>query len=341
MIFVSHRLDEVFELCDRVSVFRDGRSRRDSRHPEDRPQGLDPGDARRAGGSEDGYRAPARRLYFRSAGSDDHGASLRPGQRRGGNAHTRERNHHRSGLPSRVGDEHDPVRAHGLVPEATGAIEVQGRALSLNTPRRAIAVLPERSAARGSLPRAVGCPQLDSYETAAAESRSGVPRLRRRVRRTARWCSRRWRERPSNGSGRRRGVSAAEINRRSCSGVHSGTKEPLCSHSTSPRAVSTSAGAPRFTGWCARGSEPGHSRHLLVDRARRGARPRGRRRHPLRRKDRLDRSARGGVGLHDPRAHDDERDGRRNRDVSTPLTSPFGRLRLDRSIRVFDVALAA
>ena len=48
VIFVSHRLDEVFELCDRVSVFRDGRRVGDSRHLEDRPQAVDPGDARRA-----------------------------------------------------------------------------------------------------------------------------------------------------------------------------------------------------------------------------------------------------------------------------------------------------
>jgi ABC-type sugar transport system ATPase subunit len=136
VIFVSHRLDEVFELCDRVSVLRDGR---------------------RVGTHEIGE-IDRRSLIAHMLGEME-GATAQlkhehavPGL--GAEVVTIDRLHVPgsveevsltlesgiiTGLAGQVGSGTSTVlRAlGGLVPNASGSVEVRGRKVLLNTPRRA------------------------------------------------------------------------------------------------------------------------------------------------------------------------------------------------------------
>ena len=40
IVYVSHKMDEIFRLCDRVTVLRDGRDHRDARYRGHRPGGA-------------------------------------------------------------------------------------------------------------------------------------------------------------------------------------------------------------------------------------------------------------------------------------------------------------
>jgi ABC-type sugar transport system ATPase subunit len=138
VIFVSHRLDEVFELCDRVTVLRDGK--RVGTHEItaiDRRSLID-----HMLGEMEGAKAHAEHEHsLQGSGSEvvridrlhvpgsveEISLSLESGII--------------TGLAGQVGSGTSTVlRAlGGLVPNASGAIEVAGRRVLLNTPRRAAA----------------------------------------------------------------------------------------------------------------------------------------------------------------------------------------------------------
>ena len=248
VIFVSHRLDEVFELCDRVTVLRDGDARRDARDRRDRPALADRAHARRDGGREDATSststrcpAPARR-WSGSTGStcpgsvDEVSLTLESGII--------------TGLAGQVGSGTSTVlRAlGGLVPNASGTIEVNGEKVLLNTPRRAadagVLYIPNDRQREGlflgqTVERNLTVTRLRRL------SRLGVL-LRRRIQRSARELAA-MTAFPSTGWARRPAASAAATSRRCCSAGRCSSTARRCSPSTSRRAASTSAGAPRST----------------------------------------------------------------------------------------------
>jgi ABC-type sugar transport system ATPase subunit len=136
VIFVSHRLDEVFDLCDRVTVLRDGkRVGTHSIHEIDRPTLIghmlgEMEGAKAQAGHEPalpGSGAEAVRIdRLRVPGSvEEVSLSLESGII--------------TGLAGQVGSGTSTVlRAlGGLVPDASGTVEIGGRRVILNTPRRA------------------------------------------------------------------------------------------------------------------------------------------------------------------------------------------------------------
>ena len=179
VIFVSHRLDEVFELCDRVTVLRDGmRVGTHEIHEIDRRSLIEP-HARRDGRGEDAGGARARRCPGRATevvridrlhvpGSvEELSLTLESGII--------------TGLAGQVGSGTSTVlRAlGGLVPNASGTDRGPRPACA---PQHATAggrggrpLHPERPAARGPLPRADGRAQPDRHAAPAAESARRPP----------------------------------------------------------------------------------------------------------------------------------------------------------------------
>ncbi len=138
VIFVSHRLDEVFELCHRVSVLRDGmRVGTHDVHEIDRRSLIDLMLGEMAGTrtrvkhehARPGRDAEAVRVHRLNVPGSVEDVSL-----------TLERGII-TGLAGQVGSGTSTVlRAlGGLEPEARGTIEVEGRPVRLSTPRRAAA----------------------------------------------------------------------------------------------------------------------------------------------------------------------------------------------------------
>ncbi len=136
VIFVSHRLDEVFELCDRVSVLRDGmRVGTHGIHDIDRRSLID----HMLGEMEGAKTQVAHEHALPGSGAEvvrieglhvpgsveDVSLTLESGII--------------TGLAGQVGSGASTIlRAlGGLVPDASGTIEVEGRKVLLNTPRRA------------------------------------------------------------------------------------------------------------------------------------------------------------------------------------------------------------
>ncbi len=187
VIFVSHRLDEVFELCDRVSVFRDGRCVGTHDISKIDRKAL----IREMLGEQAGAKTDTEHRHA-TAGSGSAAVTITGLQVPGSveEVTLTLESGIITGLAGQVGSGTSTIlRAlGGLVPEATGAIEVQGRALLLNTPRRAIDAgvlyLPNDRQREGlflgqSVARNLTVTRLRRL------SRFGVL-LRRRVRRTAR-----------------------------------------------------------------------------------------------------------------------------------------------------------
>jgi ABC-type sugar transport system ATPase subunit len=187
VIFVSHRLDEVFELCDRVTVLRDGqRVATHEIHEIDRRSLI----AQMLGEME-GVRTMQEHEHV-VPGADEivvriDGLTV-PGSVDGVSL-TLERGII-TGLAGQVGSGTSTIlRAlGGLVPTATGTVEVRGRRVLLNTPRRATAAgvlyVPNDRQREGlflgqTVERNLTVSRLRRL------SRLGVL-LRRRIRRTAR-----------------------------------------------------------------------------------------------------------------------------------------------------------
>ena len=306
VIFVSHRLDEVFELCDRVTVLRDGqRVATHEIHAIDRRTLIE-----NMLGEMEGARAMVDHEHVAARvgrGCRQDRAAQRAGERRRRLAHARERSHHGPRRPGRVGYEHDPPRARraraerlrdGRSPGREGSAEhaAAGR-------RRGRAVHPERPAARRALPRPDGRAQPDGRaapptEPARRSAASPDPacgagarhhdgRLRRQARLSGREPQRR---QPAEGAARPRSPARGD-----------GAAGPRRADARRRRRRARRHPQPR-----SRGGPQRHCRDLLLHGARRGPRPRGRRRHDLPRANRLGRATGRGVGLRDPRRHDDE-----------------------------------
>jgi ABC-type sugar transport system ATPase subunit len=136
VIFVSHRLDEVFELCDRVTVLRDGRRvGTHDVHELDRRSLIahmlgEMEGARTEAEIERALPGSAAEVVridrLRAPGVEDVSLTLESGII--------------TGLAGQVGSGTSTVlRAlGGLVPDASGTIEVRGRKVLLNTPQRAV-----------------------------------------------------------------------------------------------------------------------------------------------------------------------------------------------------------
>ena len=138
VIFVSHRLDEVFELCDRVTVLRDGqRVATHEIHEIDRRSLIE-----QMLGEMEGRKTMEEREHA-EAGSGD--AVVRidgltvPGSVEGVSLALE--SGIITGLAGQVGSGTSTIlRAlGGLVPSASGTVEVRGKQVLLNTPRRAAA----------------------------------------------------------------------------------------------------------------------------------------------------------------------------------------------------------
>ena len=248
VIFVSHRLDEVFELCDRVTVLRDGQrvatheinaiDRRSLiEHMLGEMEGAKAMDEHEHAVPGSG-RSVVRIDRLTVPGSvDDVSLTLESGII--------------TGLAGQVGSGTSTIlRAlGGLVPERLRHGRGQGKRVLLNTPRRAAAAgvlyIPNDRQREGlflgqTVERNLTVARLRRL------SRLGVL-LRRRVRRAARELAtmagvsartaRLTRREPQR---RQPAEGAARPRARSSRG-------PRCSRSTSRRAASTSAGAPRST----------------------------------------------------------------------------------------------
>ena len=260
------------------------RARRDARDPRDRPALADRAHARRDGGREDAGRARARRCPASGAAVVRIDRLHVPGSVDERVAHARERDHHRPRGPGRLRHEHVLRALGGLVPNASGTIEVNGEKVLLSTPRRAadagVLYIPNDRQREGlflgqSVERNLTVTRLRRL------SRLGVL-LRRRVQRTARELAAMAAvsARPARLAGRR--ASAAATSRRCCSAGRCSSTARRCSRSTSRRAASTSAGRAEIHNLLREAARNGHGRDLLLDGARRDPRPRGRRRHDLR-----------------------------------------------------------
>ena len=188
VIFVSHRLDEVFELCDRVTVLRDGMrvGTHDIREI-DRRSLIDHmlGEME---GAKDGGGARARPSRLGGRGGEDRPAA-RSRARRGAVAHARERDHHRARRAGR-----DPARARCFARSAASSRTrpARSRFAASASPQHAAAggrrgrpLHPERPPARGPVPRAVGRAQPDGHAAPPVEPGS-VCSCGGRIRRAAR-----------------------------------------------------------------------------------------------------------------------------------------------------------
>jgi ABC-type sugar transport system ATPase subunit len=187
VIFVSHRLDEVFELCDRVTVLRDGqRVATHEIHEIDRRSLIE-----HMLGEMEGVKTMQEHEHAVPGAEDTvvriEGLTV-PGSVDGVSL-ALERGII-TGLAGQVGSGTSTIlRAlGGLVPSATGTVEVQGKRVLLNTPRRAAAagvlyVPNDRQRAGLLLGQAVE--RNLTVSRLRRLSRLGVL-LRRRIRRTAR-----------------------------------------------------------------------------------------------------------------------------------------------------------
>ena len=249
VIYVSHRLDEVFELCDRVTVLRDGM--RVGTHD------IDTIDRRSLIDQMLGEMEGARTEVEHEPALPGSGVEVVRIDRLHAPGRVEEvslalESGIITGLAGQVGSGTSTVlRAlGGLVPDASVTIEVRGRKVLLNTPRRAAdagdRLRAQRPSARGPLPRAVGRAQPDGHAASSIEPGRRPPAAphtacRTRTRdddggfaRPARFA-RRESERRQSAEGAPRPRAGAGGDRR-------------CSHSTSRRGASTSVGGPRSIG---------------------------------------------------------------------------------------------
>ena len=291
VIFVSHRLDEVFELCDRVTVLRDGR----------RVGTHEIGEIDRRAlielmlGEMEGARAMVEHEHTLPGSGEplvkidgltvpgsveDVSLVLESGLI--------------TGLAGQVGSGTSTIlRAlGGLVPGVSGTVCVRGRAVLLNTPRRAVEAgvlyIPNDRQREGlflgqTVERNLVVARLRRL------SRLGVL-LRRRAHRTARELAGMAgvpveRLGSPAGSSERRQPAEGPARSRARARRH-GAARPRRADARCRRR--RSSGHPRSR---PRGGAQGHGGDLLLDRVRRGPRSRGRRRHDLPRPHRLDRPA--------------------------------------------------
>ena len=138
VIFVSHRLDEVFELCDRVTVLRDGqRVATHEIHAIDRRTLIE-----NMLGEMEGARAMVDHEHV-VPGSGEAVVRIEglnvPGSVDDVSLDARERPHHGPRRPGRLGHEHDPPRARRARAERLRDGRGPGKKVLLNTPRRAAA----------------------------------------------------------------------------------------------------------------------------------------------------------------------------------------------------------
>ena len=230
-------------------------------------------------------------------GSGDGGGQDRPAPRARA-ASTRCRSRSRAGSSRASPGRSGPARARssarsaGSSPNASGAIEVNGEQVLLNTPRRAadagVLYIPNDRQREGlflgqTVERNLTVTRLRRL------SRLGVL-LRRRIQRSARELATMVGRprRPARLAGRQpqRRQSAEGAARPGAAARRDGAARPRRADARRRRRRARRDPQPR-----PRGGPQGHGRDLLLDGARRGPRPRGRRRHHLRGPHRLGRPA--------------------------------------------------